>query len=221
MITIIIADDQKLFATSLKSVLENDDKELSVIGIAGNGKEAVDLAGQLKPDLILMDVRMPIMDGVEAVRIIHQRLPEIKIIMLTTYGDDEFVNQATLHGSAGYLLKDIEPQELIVSIRAVISGRVLFDPAVFHTFLHANLTSSNQIEPPQLESLSSHEKQILFLLAKGFSNAEIAEALFIGHQTVKNYVSNIYTKLSLKGRSKIIKFALDHYQYLENFYHRK
>ena len=82
MITIIIADDQKLFATSLKSVLENDDKELSVIGIAGNGKEAVDLAGQLKPDLILMDVRMPIMDGVEAVRIIHQRLPEIKIIML-------------------------------------------------------------------------------------------------------------------------------------------
>lgn len=84
MKTIIIADDQKLFATSLKSVLENDDKELSVIGIAGNGKEAVDLAGQLKPDLILMDVRMPIMDGVEAVRIIHQRLPEIKIIMLTT-----------------------------------------------------------------------------------------------------------------------------------------
>ena len=221
MITIIIADDQKLFATSLKSVLENDDKELSVIGIAGNGKEAVDLAGQLKPDLILMDVRMPIMDGVEAVRTIHQRLPEIKIIMLTTYGDDEFVNQAILHGSAGYLLKDIEPQELIVSIRAVISGRVLFDPAVFHTFLHANLTSSNQIEPPQLESLSSHEKQILFLLAKGFSNAEIAEALFLGHQTVKNYVSNIYTKLSLKGRSKIIKFALDHYQYLENFYHRK
>jgi len=147
MITIIIADDQKLFATSLKSVLENDDKELSVIGIAGNGKEAVDLAGQLKPDLILMDVRMPIMDGVEAVRIIHQRLPEIKIIMLTTYGDDEFVNQAILHGSVGYLLKDIEPQELIVSIRAVISGRVLFDPAVFHTFLHANLTSSNQIEP--------------------------------------------------------------------------
>ena len=205
MITIIIADDQKLFATSLKSVLENDDKELSVIGIAGNGKEAVDLAGRLKPDLILMDVRMPIMDGVEAVRIIHQRLPEIKIIMLTTYGDDEFVNQAILHGSAGYLLKDIEPQELIVS----------------HTFLHANLTSSNQIEPPQLESLSSHEKQILFLLAKGFSNAEIAEALFLGHQTVKNYVSNIYTKLSLKGRSKIIKFALDHYQYLENFYHRK
>ena len=125
MITIIIADDQKLFATSLKSVLENDDKELSVIGIAGNGKEAVDLAGQLKPDLILMDVRMPIMDGVEAVRIIHQRLPEIKIIMLTTYGDDEFVNQAILHGSVGYLLKDIEPQELIVSIRAVISGRVL------------------------------------------------------------------------------------------------
>ena len=197
MITIIIADDQKLFATSLKSVLENDDKELSVIGIAGNGKEAVDLAGQLKPDLILMDVRMPIMDGVEAVRIIHQRLPEIKIIMLTTYGDDEFVNQAILHGSVGYLLKDIEPQELIVSIRAVISGRVLFDPAVFHTFLHANL------------------------LAKGFSNAEIAEALFLGHQTVKNYVSNIYTKLSLKGRSKIIKLALDHYQYLENFYHRK
>ena len=102
MITIIIADDQKLFATSLKSVLENDDKELSVIGIAGNGKEAVDLAGRLKPDLILMDVRMPIMDGVEAVRIIHQRLPEIKIIMLTTYGDDEFVNQAILHGSAYY-----------------------------------------------------------------------------------------------------------------------
>lgn len=134
MITIIIADDQKLFATSLKSVLENDDKELSVIGIAGNGKEAVDLAGQLKPDLILMDVRMPIMDGVEAVRIIHQRLPEIKIIMLTTYGDDEFVNQAILHGSVGYLLKDIEPQELIVSIRAVISGRVLFDPAVFTRF---------------------------------------------------------------------------------------
>lgn len=107
MITIIIADDQKLFATSLKSVLENDDKELSVIGIAGNGKEAVDLAGRLKPDLILMDVRMPIMDGVEAVRIIHQRLPEIKIIMLTTYGDDEFVNQAILHGSAGYLLKEM------------------------------------------------------------------------------------------------------------------
>ena len=131
MITIIIADDQKLFATSLKSVLENDDKELSVIGIAGNGKEAVDLAGQLKPDLILMDVRMPIMDGVEAVRIIHQRLPEIKIIMLTTYGDDEFVNQAILHGSVGYLLKDIEPQELIVSIRAVISGRVLFRSGCF------------------------------------------------------------------------------------------
>lgn len=199
MKTIIIADDQKLFATSLKSVLENDDKELSVIGIAGNGKEAVDLAGQLKPDLILMDVRMPIMDGVEAVRIIHQRLPEIKIIMLTTYGDDEFVNQAILHGSVGYLLKDIAPQELIASIRAVISGRVLFDPAVFRTFLHAKLTSSNQIEPPQLESLSSHEKQILYLLAKGFSNAEIAKELFLGHQTVKKLCKQYLHKTILEG----------------------
>ncbi len=212
-IRLIIADDQSLVTQSFKILLETAADDIIVVGTAKDGKEAVDLAEREKPDVALLDVRMPVMDGVQAAEFIHRTLPAIKIIVLTTFDDDAYVHEAIRVGAVGYLLKDISTQELISSIRAVKHGAVLVSSTV------AQKLFQKTAEPPTpgvdantlaiLKELSKKEIEILRLLVRGLENKEIAEKLFAAEQTIKNSVSIIYTKLGVENRREARRFALD------------
>lgn len=203
-IKLVLADDQVLFVESLKNILEMRTDDLKIIGIAYNGKEAVELLERKKPDIVLMDVRMPHMDGVEATRIIHSRYPDIKIIMLTTFDDDEYVHEALKYGAVGYLLKTIPPAELISSIHAVRFGTMQISPSVAKKLVEGIKSAGKEQGPLWLKYLSSREKEVLKMLVKGLQNKEIAERLYIAEQTVKNHLSIIYNKLDVHHRSEAI-----------------
>ncbi len=222
-LNILLADDQNLFAESLKTFLNNYAEDMNVVGIARNGKEAVDMASDIKPDIILMDIRMPEMDGVEAVRQISPLFPEIKIIMLSTYKEDALVRSALLAGACGYLLKDISPTELITAIRAIKSGVMQISPEVAQNLVQARYNVDKGESPPGLSSnaktvlesdpfkwlgqLTNREREIFTLIATGYDNDQIAEKLFLAEQTVRNHVSTIYSKLGVKDRFEIIRLA--------------
>lgn len=213
---ILLVDDQILFAESLKTFLVNYAPDIEVLGISQNGKEACDFVQNKKPDIILMDVHMPVMDGVEAVKNIKANYPEIKIIMLSTYDEDEYVRSALLSGASGYLLKDISPTELIISIRALNAGTLQISPSIAqkliqNTYVEAENTSQtsnmdfNKFE--WLNTLTKREREIFTLIATGHDNEEIAEKLDLALQTVRNQVSTIYSKLGVKDRFEIIRLA--------------
>jgi DNA-binding NarL/FixJ family response regulator len=213
---LLLVDDQLLFAENLKTVLELRANDMTVLGIAKDGKEAVRMADTLAPDLILMDVRMPVMDGVEAAKIIREAHPQILILMLTTFDDDEYVSNALHHGAAGYLLKDIPPAELISAIRAVMAGNVLISQQVAQRLVEqAYHTQQNKKGPDDdsrpgwLRDLTEREKSILKLISRGCNNSEIAEQLNLAEQTVKNYVSVIYSKLGINDRGHAMKMGID------------
>jgi DNA-binding NarL/FixJ family response regulator len=218
-IRVLLADDQVLFVQSLKTVLDLQTDDIEVVGIAGNGREAVEAAESTRPHVVLMDVRMPGMDGVEAARIIHQKHAEIQIIMLTTFDDDNYVYKALSNGAAGYLLKDIPPSELIASIRAIREGPVLISPSVAAkladhalSFKHAFVVPEGADEAhvrERLETLSRREREVFRLIAEGFDNREISEKLFIAEQTVKNHVSAIYSKFNVRDRVHMIRLAME------------
>ncbi len=215
MTNILIVDDQRLFAESLKTVLEGTQADFTVCAIAENGAEAIAAVSEHKPSIILMDVRMPEMDGVAATRIIHGRSPEIPIIMLTTFEDDEYVREALSHGAKGYLLKNIPSSQLIASIRAVLSGAMLLDPRVLGALVAKGKAGAGQepgegqpsAKPQWFDLLSRKEKQILGLMVEGFHNDEIADKLFIAAQTVRNYISRIYDKTGAEDRVQAIRIA--------------
>ena len=213
---LLLVDDQILFAESLKTFLVNYAPDIEVLGISQNGKEACDFVQNKKPDIILMDVHMPVMDGVEAVKNIKANFPEIKIIMLSTYDEDEYVRSALLSGASGYLLKDISPTELIISIRALNAGTLQISPSIAqkliqNTYVEAENTSQtsnmdfNKFE--WLNTLTKREREIFTLIATGHDNEEIAEKLDLALQTVRNQVSTIYSKLGVKDRFEIIRLA--------------
>ena len=214
---IVLADDQSLFAESLKTFLNNYAEDMSVVGIARNGREAVDMAGSLRPDVILMDIRMPGMDGVEAVRQIKPQFPDIKIIMLSTYKEDALVRSALLAGACGYLLKDISPTELITAIRSLKTGIVQISPEAAQNLVQAQYNTEKgkplpgkevEKEPFEwLEDLTKREREIFTLLATGYDNDQIAKKLYLAEQTVRNQVSTIYLKLGVKDRFEIIRLA--------------
>jgi len=220
IIKVLLVDDQILFVESLKTVLETRTKDIKVIGIAHNGWEAVQKVEKEHPDIVLMDVRMPNMDGVEATSVIKSKFPETHVVMLTTFDDDEFVHDALYHGAVGYLLKDIPPDELIAAIRAVNEGSVLISQAVaakiVQQFYKPGKIKSDHSKditqtppPPWLSGLSKREKEVLSLLSRGFSNKEIAERMFIAEQTVKNHVSVIYSKIGVQERIKAMKMGIE------------
>ncbi len=214
-IRIIIVDDQVLFAESLKTVLETRGDSLEVVSIASNGKEAVKMAEIHNPDIILMDIRMPEMNGVEATKIIRKKFPDIKVLMLTTFDDDEYIHDALSFGATGFLLKNTPPEELISSIYAARNGLVLISPSVAKHLTHGmghsikNQKKNKNLEnrPDWLLNLSKRERQVLKLLSEGLDNRDIAEELFIAEQTVKNHVSLIYSKLGTHDRMEVIKLA--------------
>ncbi len=209
MTRILLVDDQQLFLESLATVLENIEDDFEVIGMASDGEQAMELLETLQPDIVLMDVRMPVMDGVKACRLIKIRNPGLPILMLTTFEDDEYVREALTHGAAGYLLKNIPPQELVASIKAALSGAVLIDPRVISKLMHnSTATPSGEPEYPDwLDSLSRKEKQILGLIVHGHTNSEISDTVHVAEQTVRNYVSRIYEKLDVRNRVEAIQMA--------------
>lgn len=209
-IKIIIADDQTLITQSLKIVLETQSKGLSVIGTAHDGKEVLDLIKIDKPDIILMDIRMPELNGVETTRIIHEIHPEIKIIMLTTFDDDELVEQAIKAGANGYLLKDISTDELIAAIKAVVYDIVLVSPAVAAKLFNQKLEKIVEKSwPDWYQQLTDRERDLVSLIKQGYSNKEIAEKLFLAEQTVKNYITVIYSKIGVENRKHARKLLTD------------
>jgi DNA-binding NarL/FixJ family response regulator len=212
-IKILLVDDQTLFVESLKRVL-NRNENFVVYEIAHNGHQAIESVRRKKPDLILMDVRMPELDGVEATKAIHEKYPDIKIIMLTTFDDDQYVTEAIGNGALGYLLKDISPEELIKSVLALTNSTSLFSPGIIQKL--ANKAQNHpedkvilsQEKEKLLNLLTKREKEIFNLLIQGHSNLEIANQLFISEQTVKNHLSNIYAKIGVNSRSQAIQFGL-------------
>lgn len=214
-IKVLLVDDQILFVESLRMVLEKMTNDIIVVGVAQNGREAIELASSLQPNVILMDVRMPEMNGVESARIIRERFSEIRIIMLTTFDDDEYIIEALKYGASGYLLKNVPPEDLFAAIRAVFEGNVLMAPKVASKLVE-KLVNTTEDKPSVditlnssdwLNQLSNREKEILSLIAQGYDNREIAKRLYIGEQTVRNYVSIIYCKMGVKDRVLVAKMA--------------
>lgn len=211
---VVLADDQVLFVDSLKTVLEYATDDIRVCGIAMDGWQAVKLVDEERPEVVLMDVRMPGMDGVEATRIIREQYQETQVVMLTTFDDDEYVFSALNYGALGYLLKNIPTDELVASLRAIRTGTMQISPAVARKLLNRGaqqeFSGSEEKDRTRAEDsdhqsawrfrLSEREREVLRLLGKGFHNKEIANALSISEQTVKNHLSAAYTKMGVGSR---------------------
>ena len=206
MIRVLIADDQRMFAESIKYIIESRASDIEIVGIAFNGQEAVNLTEKTIPHIVLMDVRMPVMDGVEAAMAIRQRFPRVKILMLTTFDDDEYVLKSLKHGAVGYLLKSMPPVELINAIRAVQGGIMQIDPAVSKALTGGTEKRIDDDEfMKNLKTLTPREQQVLELMIQALDNVHIAKTLGLAEQTVRNYISTIYSKLGVEHRMDVLK----------------
>mgnify|MGYP002713122682 CR=1 FL=1 len=206
MINVLITDDQVIVRDGLQVILETDD-EIKVVGTASDGAQAIELVEQLKPDLVLMDLKMPGMNGIQATRHIRQHYPHIFVLVLTTYDADEWVFDAIRSGASGYIIKDTPREKLIMAIKETVQGKTHVDPAVAGT-LFEHIAKNNPAPQPAIAAeLSERELQILQLVAQGLSNGDIAEKLFLSEGTVRNYVSAIFTKLDVSDRTQAVILA--------------
>ncbi len=211
-IRVLIADDHPLILEGLWSLLERQG-DLNLVGKATSGPEAVAAALELDPDVILMDVRMPELDGVEATRRIRAHSPHIRVIILTVYEDDASIFSAIKAGACGYMLKDIDTDQLVDSIRRAARGESLIHPAIAARVLEefTRLTREEEQGSPRLfEQLTKREVEILHLLAEGLSNKEIAYRISISEKTVKNHLSSIFSKLQVNDRMQALIYAFEH-----------
>ena len=204
-IKILIADDHPVVREGLSSMLSRE-RDIQVVGEAGNGTEAIKKAGELQPDIILMDLRMPEVDGVEAMCQIRVRNPDMKFIVLTTYDNDEYIFKGIEVGARAYLLKDAPREELFKAIRAIYRGESLIQPAVAGKVLDRLAELSRQVQT--LERLSEREVEVLKLIAKGASNKLIATTLCIGESTVKTHIQSIFQKLEVNDRTEAVTEAI-------------
>ncbi|NJL64203.1 MAG: response regulator transcription factor [Methylacidiphilales bacterium] len=218
MIKVLIVDDQHLIRQGLRTLLELE-PDLEIIGEAENGQEALNLIRELAPDVVLMDMRMPVMDGVAATRAIQKDFTKVKVLVLTTFDDNEYVTAALQHGAMGYLLKDTPSEELAVAIRAVYKGYTQLGPGIVKKLLTqfpANSATQETTPPANLTELTPREKEVLRLIASGANNREIAQQLYISEGTVKNHVTNILNRLNLRDRTQAAIFANSHLSHLES-----
>lgn len=213
-IKVLIVDDQELFASGIEIILTGRGKDdLHVVGKAADGREAVSMVASLRPDVVLMDVRMPVMDGVEATRIIVEQYPDVKILILTTFDDDQYVLDALNNGALGYILKNISPADPITSIKAVHNGNFFVSSSVGYKLVRRAEEGTRAMEEADtkyqgelnylmscFDSLTMREAEVLHLLMMDHDNHEIAERLFVAEQTVKNRISVIYSKLGVPDR---------------------
>lgn len=206
MIRLLLVDDQGIVREGLRSLL-NAKPDLEVVGEAENGQQAVEQALTLKPDVILMDVRMPIMDGVAATRTLHEQAPALKVLVLTTFDEDDYVARAMQYGAKGYLLKDTPSDELAEAIRAVHKGYTHLGPGLFDKVM--TTAPAAPPPPPEMAELTPRELEVLQLIAAGKSNREIADTLYISERTVKNHVNSILKRLNLRDRTQAAIFALN------------
>jgi DNA-binding NarL/FixJ family response regulator len=209
-IRVLLVDDQALVRSGFRLILETRE-DLEVVGEAADGREAVDLARRLHPDVVLMDVRMPNVDGVEATRRLAALGSPARVLILTTFDLDEYVYEAIRAGASGFLLKDTEPAQLVDAVRVVAAGEALLAPTVTRRLLDhfADKLPSTRppAPPPELARLTERELEILTLLAGGLSNAELADRLFLSETTVKTHVSSVLRKLELRDRVQAVVLA--------------
>ncbi|GAA0384670.1 DNA-binding response regulator [Acrocarpospora corrugata] len=210
LVRVIVVDDQRLIRESIASLLDIQ-PGITVVGTAGDGRAAVDLVLTLSPDVVLMDVRMPTMDGNEAVAVLRGLAPACRVVMLTTFDDEEYVVEALRAGAGGYLLKDRPARELAGAVRLAHAGVVQFDPAAAAR-LAAVLTRTAARAPaePAGHALTSREVEVLRLVAAGSTNREIARRLYLSEGTVKNHISRILGRLGLRDRTQAAVYAHDH-----------
>ncbi|MFI6403675.1 response regulator [Streptomyces sp. NPDC050548] len=219
MTTVLIVDDQPLQRLGFRMLLEaNPDTE--VVGEAGHGGEAVRMAAELRPDVILMDVRMPGMDGIEATRRVVAAGDRSRILILTTFDLDEYAHEALRAGASGFLLKDAHPEELLAGIRAVASGDAVIAPALTRRLLDAyaqhlpkhspeSPTAAPATDDPRIRSLTEREREILLAIGQGWTNGEIAERLFVSESTVKTHVGRVLAKVGARDRIQAVILAYD------------
>jgi DNA-binding NarL/FixJ family response regulator len=211
-LSVLIVDDQALVRAGFRMILDAEE-DIEVAGEAADGAEAVAEAQRVRPDVILMDVRMPQMDGIEATRqLLAADGLESKVVMLTTFDMDEYVYDALRAGASGFLLKDVPPEQLVAGIRAVAQGDALLAPSVTRRVIEEFIRrppSSSGAMPPEVAELTARELEVLKLLAKGLSNAEIAKELFVSETTVKTHVAHVLTKLGVRDRVQAVVLAYE------------
>lgn len=212
MTTVLVADDQALIRVGLRKILENE-PDTTVVGEAVDGEDAVSAARETRPDVVLMDIRMPVLDGIEATRRIVRAQPATRVLMLTTFGLDDYVYESLRAGASGFMLKDAPPEEIAAAVRIVAGGDALLAPAVTRAVVE-EFTRRPPLEasapPPALAELTPREREVLDLLARGRSNPEICERLVISEATVKTHVARILQKLDLRDRVQAVIYAYEH-----------
>ena len=205
MIKVLIVDDQSLVRAGFRLVLENHE-DLEVVGEASTGHQAIDSARRLDPDVVLMDIRMPELDGIAATRAITEH-DTARVLVLTTYDLDEYVYDAIQAGASGFLLKDTPPEQLVAGIRSVADGEALLAPTVTKRLIQEFARIARRTRPPELDELTPRELEVLKLVARGMSNAEIAQELVLGETTIKTHVTHVLAKLNLRDRVQAVVLA--------------
>ncbi|WP_414552781.1 response regulator transcription factor [Anabaena sp. CCY 0017] len=223
MIRVLLVEDQEIVRRGLKTLLEIQ-PDLQVVAEAENGQKAIHLmeslyGGDAEADIVLMDIRMPVMDGVVATQKLCQQFPNTKILILTTFDDTQYISEALRFGAKGYLLKDTPAQELAAAIRSIYKGYTHFGPGILEKMLSvvpASETEAPKQPPPELAELTSREREVLCLIATGFSNREIAQELCLSEGTVRNHITNILTRLNLRDRTQAAILANSFLSLLNN-----
>jgi DNA-binding NarL/FixJ family response regulator len=207
MIRVLICDDQEMVCEGLRAILKSA-PGIEVVGVAHDGAQALDLVSQAQPNLVLMDLKMPAMNGIQATRLLHERYPQVRVLVLTTYDADEWVFDAIRSGAAGYLLKDTPREALIAAVKGTVEGDTHVDPAVAGRLFAKIASSPASSNTSVADSLSEREREVLRLVARGLTNSDIAERLHLSEGTVRNYVSAVLAKLDVSDRTQAAVIAL-------------
>jgi RNA polymerase sigma factor (sigma-70 family) len=209
VIRVLLVDDDDLMRAGLRAVLSSDD-ELEIVGEVSGGRGAVGAVRETRPHVVLMDIRMPDLDGIAATREVLSAMPDAKVVMLTTFEDDDYLFGALAAGASGFLLKRTRPEDLIAAIRTVAEGDALLSPSVTRRVIDRAATQPRLARTDALERLTPREREVLELIARGLSNAEIAETLVVEETTIKTHVKRLLAKLGLRDRVQAVIFAYEH-----------
>ncbi len=211
MINVLLVDDQEILTEGLKMILSKEE-DINICGVANNGKKAYELCKWNKPHIVLMDIKMPEMDGAKATKLIKQDFPDIKVIVLTTFNDDEYIYEALKNGASGYLLKDATPGEIAKAIRTVDEGGALIQPEVATKVINkfSEMAKGSRCEniDKRAEFLTNRERDICRLVGEGKNNKELAKELYLSEGTIKNHITKILSKLELRDRTQLAIFSV-------------